>query len=240
MRAYTSLVLVALPVAFAAFAASCSFYDFDVLSVTEDGGGGQGGDASSSSTGEGGTGAATSSSAGGDGGGGGLPPDPKCAGSGGSGGGGGSGAAGGAGGGASGGSGGRGGTGGMIDCDTDRDGETAMEYPCCGTDCDDTDPRAFKFQTQYFDEPNPKLADGGYDYDCDNKAEKDKSQLINQTGDLAQCADGIGGLLCKSGQGYVEDANCGDNQDGYFKCVGLLGGGCGGEEITPPGPLRCK
>jgi hypothetical protein len=232
MRARVFFLVAPWFTAAAALGASCTFPDFAIHDIASGGSGGEGGDASSSSSGNGGNGAATSSSAGGDGGGGGLPPDPKCTGSGGAGGAGGTGGSGGAGG--------SGGTGGVIECDADRDGQDAMEFPCCGTDCDDTDPNAFKFQTEYFGVANSNLAGDGFDYDCDGEAEKDKDQLINQTGDLAGCADGLIGAVCKTAEGYGPDAKCGENVDGYYECVGLLVPNCSGQEIPPPGPLLCK
>lgn len=238
MRARLLLLVIPVLAAVGALGASCTFPDFEIITVEPSSGGAGGSGGTSSSVGGSGGAGAASSTTGGDGGtGGGLPPDPKCTGGAGPGGAGGN-ATGGAGG-AGGSDGGNGGTGGVMDCDKDRDGELDMAHPCCGTDCDDDDPNAFKGQTQYIGVPNPKLVDS-FDYDCDGGAELDKDQLINQTGSLAQCADGLGGLLCKAGEGYSTEAHCGENDDEYYKCVGLLGGGCGGEQIPPPAPLRCK
>jgi hypothetical protein len=67
-----------------------------------------------------------------------------------------------------------GGAGSPASCDADHD-EHLAEGQCGGGDCDDNDANVSPAQSDYFDEPQPRV---DFDYDCSGAPEREQTEPI--------------------------------------------------------------
>jgi hypothetical protein len=79
-----------------------------------------------------------------------------------------------------------------ANCDADHD-EQLAKGKCGGDDCDDTDSNVSPDQTDYFDEPQPRV---DYDYDCSGAPEREQTEPIVCTGlTVVECPTDQTGFL---------------------------------------------
>jgi hypothetical protein len=106
----------------------------------------------------------------------------------------------------------------------DRDGDGRLAASCGGDDCCDTDPRAHKGASAWFDAPN---ACGSWDYDCDNKATREVAVVDCHYEFLDWCA----------GAGFQADTDCG--LVGQLTDCQMSGLDCG-PVVQRPQKQRCR